>query len=145
MLVCIDTSIFINASNASEKGAEASRRLLERVKEGRVQAVISTITLAELLNGAYRLGSQAAARMKRNFEAYKLSGSIISPLNEDLADKVGELSAKHNSRIRPDVIIVASALLSRVSTIVTRDLEHFSKFKTEINILPPEKVLQRMY
>ena len=79
--------------------------------------------------------------MKRDFEAYKLTGSIIAPLTEDVADKIGELSAKYNTRIRPDVIIVASGLLAASTALVTRDLEHFSKYKSETQILEPEDII----
>lgn len=81
--------------------------------------------------------------MKRDLEAYKLSGSIIAPLSEDVADKIGELSARYEARIRPDVIIVATGLAYNATAVVTRDLQHFSIFKREIEVTEPENVLAK--
>jgi len=106
-----------------------------------VTGIISTITVAELLNGAYRLGVKEAERLKMDFEAFKLAGSVILDLNFDVADKIGELCAKHNARIRPDVIITATALLAEADAIATRDMEHFERFKEEIKLAPPEGIL----
>lgn len=137
----MDTSVFINASHPDEKGARASKQLLLQVQSGRRRSIISTITTSELLNGAYRVGGPAVTRMKRDLEAYKSAGSLIAPLTEDVADKVGELCAKYAARIRPDVIIVASALRFGAAVVVTRDLEHFSAFQREIPILKPEAII----
>lgn len=141
-MICLDASVFINASHSGEKGASASRKLLARIKGGRLHSIISTITVAELLNGAYRLGPQAAVRMKRDLAAYKWTGSMITPLTEEIADRVGQLCAQYDMRIRPDVIIVASGLLRAATAVVTRDRKHYAKFQKEIPVLEPEDLLK---
>lgn len=139
----MDTSIFINAKNYWEEGSKNSRHLLELIKVGQIKGVISTITVAELLNGAYRLGIKEAQRLKTALEALELTDSLISGLSFNVADKIGELCAKYNARIRPDVIIVATALLAEADSLITRDIEHFERFKEEIEIAQPEEILSK--
>lgn len=142
--VCLDTSIFINARSEWEKGSEKSRSLLRSIRDGEALGVISTITIAELLNGAYRKGVEEANRLKADFRAFESSGSLIMDLNFPLADVVGELCARYNTRIRPDVIIVASALMARADVVATRDIDHFSRYKNEVWIAEPEEVLLKL-
>lgn len=54
---------------------------------------------------------------------------------------ISELCARYNLRIRPDVLIVASALIARADVVATRDIEHFSRYKNEVWIAEPEEVL----
>ncbi|KPV62570.1 MAG: hypothetical protein AOA65_1764 [Candidatus Bathyarchaeota archaeon BA1] len=100
--------------------------------------------MAELLNGAYRIGAEEADRLKADFRAFESAGSLIVDLNFPLADKIGELCAKHNTRIRPDAIIVASALMVQAEVVATRDIEHFKPYQKEMWIAEPEDVLPRL-
>ena len=118
--------------------------MLESVKAGRITGIISTITLAELLNGAYRVGDREAERLKTYFEAFQSAGSLIFDLNFNVADKIGELCDKHNARMKPEVIIVATALLADTDSVATRDMEHFERFKEEIEIAQPEEILPKI-
>ena len=106
--------------------------------------VVSTITIAELLNGAYRVGAEEAERLKADFRGFESAGSLIVDLNFPLADKIGELCAKHNTRIRPDVIIIASALTVQAEVVATRDMEHFKPYQQEIWIAEPEEILPKL-
>lgn len=65
-------------------------------------------------------------------------------LNFPLADKVGELCAKHGTRIRPDVIVVASALMVQADVVATRDIKHFKPYKEEVWMAEPEEILREL-
>ncbi|MGQ9515368.1 MAG: type II toxin-antitoxin system VapC family toxin [Thermoproteota archaeon] len=136
--ICLDTSIFINAKNESERGSRMSKRLLKSIAAGRIQGIFATITLAELLNGAYRVGREEAEKVKASFEAFESKGSIMVSFDKSIADKIGELCAKHNIRIKPDVIIVASALKAEARAIVTRNVRDFKIFEEDVAIIRPE-------
>jgi len=49
--VVIDTNVFLAARSPREAGHEASHRLLDAMDDGRLEAVASVVTLAELRAG----------------------------------------------------------------------------------------------
>ncbi len=138
--ICVDTSIFINAKNESERGSSASKRLLKSIAAGRVKGVFATITLAELLNGAYRVGGEEAEKVKSSFEALRSAGSSVIGFDGSLADMIGSLCAKYDMKIKPDVIIVASALKGEARAIATRNVRDFRMYQDDVSIIQPEHI-----
>lgn len=90
------------------------------------------------------MGVREAERLIADFRGFESTGSQIIDLNLSIADKIGELCAKHNTRIRPDVIIVASALTVHANAVATRDIEHFKPYQQETWIAEPEEILSSL-
>jgi len=56
--VVLDTNIFLNVKNREEPYLEPSRRVLDAVDEGKLRAVVSVISIAELCSGYYSAGDE---------------------------------------------------------------------------------------
>lgn len=126
MRIVLDTNIFLNVKNRGEPYFSPSKQILDAVDEGKLQAIISVITIAELCSGYYSAGDE---RGKQELITHLLSTESYKVVDLDikLSDLAGRIRAETGLRL-PDAIIVASGIESGATYIVTHD-EEFRKGK----------------
>ena len=137
--VIIDTNVFLNVINREEPNFGPSKELLDLVDAGKVKAVVSVITIAELSTGFYLMGDE---RGRREFLLHVMSseGYKVAPVDVGVADSAGRIRAETGLRL-PDSIIVSSGLKERVDLIVTHD-EGFKVAEEYITSATPEAFVQ---
>ncbi len=137
----LDTNIFLNVKNREETYFESSRQVLDAVDEGKLQAVVSVISIAELCSGYY---SARDERGKKELIMHLLSSKGYTIINLDLglADKAGRIRAETGLRL-PDAIIVASGLARGASYIVTHD-EEFKKADRYLKAVTSQELSERL-
>jgi tRNA(fMet)-specific endonuclease VapC len=90
---------------------------------------MSSITLGELLYGAYRL-QNGRARLVRRIETVLLANRTILPFDADVARRYGEVRADLERRGAPigdpDMRIAATALVHGL-IVITGNLRHFQR------------------
>ena len=136
--VIIDTNVFLNVINREEPHFSPSKELLDLVDAGKVKAVVSVITIAELSTGFYLMGDE---RGRREFLLHVMSSEDykVAPVDVGVADSAGRIRAETGLRL-PDSIIVSSGLKERVDLIVTYD-EGFKVAGEYITSATPEEMV----
>lgn len=139
--VVLDTNVFLNVKNREEPYYESSKQVLDAVDEGRIRAVISAVSIAELCAGYY---SARDERGKQELIVHLLSSKGFSVVNLDvkLADVSGRIRAETGLRL-PDAIIVASGLERGAECIVTHD-EEFRKGKRYLETVTSQELIKRL-
>ena len=103
-----------------------SRRLFEMIENGDVTAIISIISVGEVMQGPLKRGfDQAAAEVKD----YILNFPNLSceELTREILDIIGEDQRISWSKVRTvDSLIIASALKNNVNKIISND-NHFKQ------------------
>lgn len=119
--IVVDTNVFLAARNAREPGFHAARRLLSAVDEGRFQAIVSVITLAELRAG---FTEEQVAALWTPFLSHLLSTNSISiePVDASIALAAGALRNDLGLAL-PDALICATAAERSARCVVTNDRE----------------------
>ncbi|MCW4048212.1 MAG: PIN domain-containing protein [Candidatus Bathyarchaeota archaeon] len=130
--VVLDTNVFLNVINKEEPFFASSSRLLDLIDEGELNAVVSTVTLAELSTGYYMTGDEKGWK---EFLIHLVSSEnyIIVDLDVAIANKAGKLRAETGLKL-PDSIIIASGLKEKAEFLVTQDME-FSKASSVLRSL----------
>ncbi len=130
----IDTSIFVDVLRSNAVDSSASL-LKEAGKEN--GAFASVITVAELSVGAYRSPRRNAMENTHKL----LSTAHIVALSQDIAIHGGRIYAglvKKGEKIElHDCLIAASSLSLDIESVVTRDIEHFSRID-RVKAVTPE-------
>lgn len=125
MAALIDTSILTDV----ERGRLAFRELAAKYEDE--EAVISAITVSELLHGVHRVSGAKAARAEAFIEDL-LALLPVLPFGMPEARAHARLSAELQARGTPvgahDLLIAATALANDCR-IVTRDLRSFPKIR----------------
>jgi len=60
--VVLDADIFLNVKNREESYYESSKRVLDVVDDGRLHAVVSVVSIAELCAGYYSARDEAEGK-----------------------------------------------------------------------------------
>lgn len=117
--VLVDTNIFVSARNPNERGCTACRRLLDRIDAGRVRALVSTVTVAEVRAGLEPAEAQAVWQA---FVSHLLTSPnySVEPVDVEIAERAGELRRRTKLTL-PDALIVATGQLRSAAVIVTQD------------------------
>ncbi len=131
--VCLDTNIFIAVKNR-EEGYESCEKILDAIDDGIIEAVVSTIVVAEVLVGFYRNNEIAEAEKFVNHvtQRFMVKGVDVEVANMGAKLRAGGLKL-------PDAIVVSTAILSN-SILITKDkrIKHRG-----IEILTPEEFVER--
>jgi predicted nucleic acid-binding protein len=89
------------------------------IDAGRIQAVITPITLAEILSGPFRAGKEELA--ERYLQALTASaGWTLCEIGADIAVLAARLRVRHGLKL-PDAIQLAAALSEGCHALVTHD------------------------
>jgi predicted nucleic acid-binding protein len=101
------------------------------VEAGRIQALVTPITLAEVVSGPLRAGKEALAQRYRN-TLTNGPGWTLRPLDADIAVLAARLRLRHGLRL-PDAIQLATAVHEGCHALISHDRD-FGKVR-EILIL----------
>jgi predicted nucleic acid-binding protein len=118
-LIALDTMVFIYQLMDHPRYAPLSSAVLEQVESGALQAVASTLTVAELLTRAAQRGD---AQALRDYEALltRFPHLSLAPLDVGVACQAARLRGASNVSLA-DAIHVATALEAGAGAIVTND------------------------
>lgn len=118
-LVTFDTAPIIYYLQDHPQFAARFAPVFDAVSQGRIQVVISAVTLAEVMSGPLRDGNEVLASQYREVLS-RSSGWQILPVDEEVAAEAARLRARYRLRL-PDAIQVATAVLSRSYALITHD------------------------
>jgi len=137
----LDTNIFLNVKNREEPYYEASKQVLDAVDNGKIHAIVSIISIAELCAGYYSVGDE---RGKQELLMHLMSskGYSIMELNLKLAAAAGRIRAETGLRL-PDAIIVASGLEKGATCIVTHD-EEFRRANQYLEAVTSQELIRKL-
>ncbi|HEV2317806.1 MAG TPA: PIN domain-containing protein [Thermoplasmata archaeon] len=117
----VDTNVFLAARTRQESGHAASRRFLDAVDDGRFEALVSVLTLAELRAGFTT--AQIPALWTPFLSHLRASRSYsVEPVDESISLLGGELRGSTGLTL-PDALILATAQLRGAELVATQDLE----------------------
>ena len=126
--VLIDTNplIYIFEGNHLARPFEP---IFAAIDEGRIHAVITPITLAEIVAGPLKAGKEALAeRYRQTLTANP--GWKLCDINADIAMLAARLRSKHRLKL-PDALQAATALHQNCHALITHDRD----FKSLIDLL----------
>ena len=116
--VVIDTNIFISIKN-KEPYMIGSREVLDKIDEGTLKGIVSTIAIAEMCSGYYAAGE---LKEKDEFLMHILTSPNygVVDVTATIADEAGRIRASTGLRL-PDALIVATGLREKADYLVTYD------------------------
>ena len=118
-VIAIDSAPIIYYLEAHPRYARRFAPLFEAADEGRVDIVISAITVAEVLSGPLAQADELLAARYR--EALSATPHwTVYPVDVELAEDAARLRARYKLRL-PDALQVATALKARADRFVTHD------------------------
>lgn len=124
--VLIDTNIIIYLTDKVEPYKDLSRLLFTLIEEENINAIISVVSIAEVMQGPLKNGlTDNALRVKE----YLLNFPNMScqMINEDILEIIGIDDRINWAKLRTiDSLIIASGLKNQVDKIVSNDL-HFKQ------------------
>lgn len=114
--VLVDTAPFIYILESHPQFAEQFVGLFEGAAKRDLTLALSTVTLAEVLTGPYKVGQTALAK---RYEKALLQYSVI-PVSSAIAVLAAQLRAQYRLKL-PDAIQLATALDLGAAAFVTHD------------------------
>lgn len=118
--VLVDTNPIVYLFEGSPL-ADPFKPLFDAIDAGRLQALITPITLAEIATGPLKAGKEALAERYRH--ALTASpGWTLRALDADIAVLAARLRLRHRLRL-PDALQLATALHEGCAALVTHDRE----------------------
>lgn len=115
-MVLVDTAPWIYLLEDHPKFAPKFAGLFEAAAAGEVELALSTITLAEVLTGPYKIGQTALAK---RFEAVLNTYRVI-PVTAPIASLAAQLRVQYRLKL-PDALQLATALEIGAAALVTHD------------------------
>jgi predicted nucleic acid-binding protein len=138
--VYVDTNVFLNVVYKESDFERSSAELLNRIQEGKIVAVTSSVTSLEIILdmdlSGFRDQTEAAVAAVEDIRCLS-----IVPLDQEMAKS----SARHILKDRitvHDAYHLATALGSQVLYFVTRDAALSRKIKKYVKVVTPEEILK---
>jgi len=135
MRVFIDTGIFVNFLN-NEPKADFSEKLLEQIEKGKIEGLISTITIAEIFSIYYRMSEKKTMHAKTYIENI-IDNKKIIPTFKPIAELAGKIKANYEVSLG-DSIVIATAILTGCDYLISLDPE--IKKVDLINVKEPKEL-----
>lgn len=136
--VLIDSNIIIYLTDMVQPFEPLSRLLFEIIERGDAFAILSIISVMEVMQGPLRKGySQNAFEVKDYL--LNFPNTLCQEITLDVLDKVGRDNRIDWSGLRiADSLIIASGLLNEVDLFISND-KHFKKALSQSLFLSIEK------
>lgn len=135
MTVLIDTNIIIYLTDSVSPYAALSRRLFEMIEFGEVAAVISIISVGEVMQGPLKKGLAQAALEVKDY-LLNFPNLFCDPITNRVLDIIGNDNRIQWSKLRTvDSLIIASALKNKVDKIISND-NHFKQALPKELLIP---------
>jgi len=124
--VLIDSNIIIYLTDSVSPYAALSRRLFEMVEIGEVSALISIISVGEVMQGPLKKGLDQTALAVKDY-LLNFPNLFCEPITNKVLDIIGNDNRIQWSKLRTvDSLIIASALKNKVDKIISND-NHFKQ------------------
>lgn len=117
--IAIDTNLFIYAFEQHPSYGETVKEILEIVEEGEVQAIVSVITLTEILTKPIRDGDEALEKRFRILFSH-FPNLFVEPVSVEVSEQAAYLRGKYHLKT-PDALILATAITSGADLFITND------------------------
>ena len=131
--VALDTMVFIYAFENLPSYLSLIKPLLHEVEKGEMEAVTSTLTIAECLVQPYRRKNTILAAhywvLFRNFPHLS-----VLPLTEEITDRTAFLRAHYRLKT-PDAIQLATAFIAKCYAFLTNDVNFPSAEGIQVLVL----------
>lgn len=126
MGVILDSSILI----AAERGGQTVRQILSDVRaaQGEIDIGLSVATIAELLHGAYRAGSEARQRRRLEFIEELCRDVPLYPVTLEVVRLVGKIEGQEEAkgmRISFEDLLIGATALHLGYSVITHNVRHF--------------------
>jgi predicted nucleic acid-binding protein len=118
-LLTVDTAPIIYYLEDHPVYAPRFAPLFAGVAAARVQVVVSSVTLAEVLGGPLAAGKEVLAAQYREVLC-RSAGWHMHPIDEETAVTAARIRARHGLRL-PDAIQIATAIVTRSHALITND------------------------
>ena len=133
MKICLDTNILIYFLENMEPQASKVEEIFNRFMRGEDDAVISAVTVAEVLTGVYKSEDETKpVKVKRLLNDLTLNSFKIVPVTFEIADLAASIRAKRGGSL-PDALIVATALNQKADCLYSEDKD-LQRFKVDVKI-----------
>jgi predicted nucleic acid-binding protein len=124
--VLIDSNIIIYLTDSISPYAALSRRLFEMIEIGEVSALISIISVGEVMQGPLKKGLDQTALAVKDY-LLNFPNLFCEPITNKVLDIIGNNNRIQWSKLRTvDSLIIASALKNKVNKIISND-NHFKQ------------------
>jgi predicted nucleic acid-binding protein len=124
--VLLDTNVIIYLTDDIEPYARLSRLMLEMVESGDTVAVMSILTVAEVMQGPLKKGNIKSAIEVKEY-LLNFPNTVCQEINGDVVERMGKDQRICWPKLRTiDSLIVACGLAHGVDRIVSND-SHFKK------------------
>ncbi|PDW00969.1 type II toxin-antitoxin system VapC family toxin [Candidatus Viridilinea mediisalina] len=134
----IDTSVWVNATEADETDHVTSRAFLRESATRSLPIVVPTLVLVEVSAAVGRLrGERRSARITHLLARWQCI--TFHDLDRTLADSAARLARSHRLR-GADAVYVALAQRHK-TTLVSRDREHLTRLTGLVPVLHPAAAL----
>jgi len=132
--VLIDSNIIIYLTEETEPYYHLSQELFSMLEEGACNAVMSILSVSEVMQGPLRAGKTDTAMAVKNY-LFNFPNSHCQQITFEVLDRMGMDERVNWKTLRiVDSLIVASGLYAQVDLFISND-RHF------INSLPTEMML----
>ncbi|HXS51427.1 MAG TPA: PIN domain-containing protein [Usitatibacter sp.] len=115
-LVLVDSAPIIYTLESHPRLAGRFAPVFARHERGEIVLAVSTVTIADVLTGAFGAGEEALAR---RYRAVLDSWQVVA-LTSDIAESAARLRAQYRLRL-PDAIQLAAALAINADALITHD------------------------
>ena len=134
----IDTNVIIYLTDKVTPYHALSRRLFEMIEYGDVKAVISILSIGEIMQGPLRIGYDQIAIEVKDY-LLNFPNLFCEELTSSILDTIGKDEHIIWSKLRTiDTLIVASGLKNNVDKIISND-NHFKQALPRGLLIPFEK------
>ena len=124
--VLIDSNIIIYLTDSVSPYLALSRRLFEMIEIGEVSALISIISVGEVMQGPLKKGLDQTALAVKDY-LLNFPNLFCEPITNKVLDIIGNDNRIQWSKLRTvDSLIIASALKNKVNKIISND-NHFKQ------------------
>ena len=122
--VLIDTNIIIYLTDEIQPCHPLSQELFTMIEQGKTKAVISILSISEVMQGPIKAGKANLAFEVRDY-LLNFPNSQCQPITYDILEKIGNDDRVNWQALRPiDSLIIASGLYAEVDLFISND-RHF--------------------
>ena len=138
--ISLDTNVILNVINKEEPFFDSSRQLLDKISDGELEGVISTVVLSEFLTGFYMNNDIKSSKIFKE-SLIESRTFIIMPVDTEIADLAAKIRSKDKIKL-PDAIILATAILSKSTYLVSSDGDIIYRTDYGINIVDSNELMK---
>jgi len=135
MKACLDTNVFISIKN-QEPDALYCEGILDAIDDNKIQGIISTIVLAEVLVGFYQNNEIKEAERFLNHAMLKYE---IIPVNVEISKNAAIIRGMMQIKL-PDALISATATFAKADILITNDIPLTKKINYQI--ITPQRFME---